>query len=143
MDYQKLLYDSNPSLYEGIKDKIYLMPDVRPMETIKQMRQEKQDSWRLIIDNLDAISYRVDHMSVLDAINKEEFLDIDDYEIMKEFVISYPGLLWVMWIINPDLTIPLIISQRKNLPESFIPLLDKIHIKLEYIYYLRDIDTAT
>lgn len=143
MDYERILQRSNPLLYNTIKGKIGLMPDFRSMETVKQMRAESQNNWRVLVDVLDAISYREEHIFILEAFNEGRSIDIDEYEVLKEFVISYPGLLWVFWIVSNPLPLPLFISQWKNLPKPLSNLLEGIPLNTEHISYIRDLETAS
>lgn len=141
MNYQTLLRKNNSSLYEAIKENIHEMPDFRPSETVNKMNKESQNNWKILCDELDAISYRKDHMAILEALNEGNNVDIDEYEVLREFVISYPGITWVLWTIS-DVILPLFISQWKNLPSVLSSLLEKIPMKTEYIAFLRDREGA-
>lgn len=148
MNYQKVIEQHNSKLYEAIQGTIHEMPDFRSSETVNKMKKvknngkwmtESQNNWRVLADELDAISYREDHMAVLNAFNKDQPIDINNYDCLREFVISYPGLLWVLWTIS-DAPLPLLISQWKNLPEALSSLLEKVTMKTEYIAYIRDLE---
>lgn len=58
------------------------------------MIMEPSDHWRLICEELEAISTNPEHFSILTNFNegKGKHL-IRDRELMKEFVDSYPGLV--------------------------------------------------
>lgn len=136
---EKKLQEYNPELYEAVIPYIDLVPDFRPEETKKRMKEEKQDNWGRLVNELEAIAYNEEHNAILSMINSGEKLQlekwIDSKEIISDFLFSYPVLSWLMLQVSPRSTIvPLLISQGKYL--KHIPL------RKDDISYIRDIKTA-
>lgn len=103
------------------------------------MKEEKQDNWGRLVNELEAIAYNEEHNAILSMINSGEKLQlekwIDSKEIISDFLFSYPVLSWLMLQVSPRSTIvPLLISQGKYL--KHIPL------RKDDISYIRDIKTA-
>lgn len=136
MDYQKEIYKNDADFYALVLKNISEMPDFRPQETLKQMKKEPQNNWRLLYEELQAINHNEEHLNILHVINEGKktnlLLYADDKEIIEEFVFCYPGLTWILLI--DDCMIALL------LPHGIF--LSYIEMKKEYIGFLRSFDVV-
>lgn len=71
MNYAEEIRKHDTSFYEAIAPSIHKMPVFRPSNTLKQMRQESQNNWRLLYEEMDAITYNEKHMALLTSINNK------------------------------------------------------------------------
>lgn len=135
-NYEEEIAFHNPNLYEAIKE--YMpMPDFRPQETVKQMRFEHQNDWRLLYHELASLQFDDIYQALVEAINSGDvneilpFLFIDDTSLVSDFIFSYPALTWAMMKTSPeDTIIPLLINQGVYL--------EKIPMKRKFIPFIRD-----
>lgn len=146
MNYADLIQRHDHSFYEAILPYINEIPDMRPQETLKRMKQEPQNTWRGIYEELVAIGYRYDDQKLLEVINDgdlDAFLPfLDDKDFLREFAFSYPYLLWLMSKISPLTTVqPLIVALG---PIDDIDLLSTIQEEdiPKLIPYIRSKETA-
>lgn len=145
--YQKRIKKKNPSFYKAILPYIDSLPDFRPLETVKKMKKveidgslqlEPQNNWRIVCEELEAISCNPLHFSLLRTILDDEMVYIDESDFIEEFVISYSSLVWLLLKISPSRTMyPLCISQNVYLEEIM-----KDNRWKEYIYAIRSMETA-
>ena len=145
-EWEKDIYQYDYSFYEAILPYVKDMPDFRPKEVIERMKErpdlwieEKQNNWRLIVEELDAVTANKENFSLLEAINSGDINQIKNYsdekDLLAEFFLSYPALTWLMMHVAPEETIiPLLISQGLYLEE--------IEMKEEYIPFISDEKTA-
>lgn len=145
---EDIIANSDPKLYQAIRSYVPDMPDFRPIETIEGMaiRDEEgnviielQDNWGEIVHELDALSYDEQGQIFVDAINSGDVEEVLPYinriEWIDQFIFSYPALIWLMLKTSPEETIfPILISQGMYL--------DDIHINNEYIWAIRNKETA-
>lgn len=135
--------------YLTIRKLVKLIPDMRPQETLKHMKQitnekgelvpESQNNWQMIADELDALGFDEESQSLFDAINDGEIESIKPYfskkDEVKRALLTYPGLMWLMTKISPEETVyPLYIAHEIYLKE--------IELKYNYIRYISNKETA-
>ena len=142
--YEELIAEHDSVLYNNIKEYVPLMPDFRPQETIRMMRgtyideeflPEPQDHWRLLYNELLALSEEESYQALVDAINSGEEEQIQPFlnkeRFLSDFMFSYPALTWLMMKVSPEKTIiPILLRTGKYL--------DEIPIKRDYIKYIVD-----
>lgn len=124
--YQKRIEEHDPVFYEAILLHIDNMPDLRPLDTVRRMKHVKIDGslcmepsnkWRILCEELEAISANGEHFSILEELN-EGIIHIDDRETLGELFSFYPGLMWLLVKILPfDVSCPLCFSQGIYLEE--------------------------
>lgn len=95
---------------------------------------EPQNNWKIVYEELLALACKKEFLDIIESINNGNPLDIENDSLMKEFSLSFPGLVWLLWKIMPKMIIPLLISQNLYINE--------INMKAEYIIYIRDMKTA-
>ena len=149
-DYEKMIEENDPDLYSIIRPYVPLLPDIRPSETMKKMKKEEQNNWRIIYEELSALGNYPEHVEVIDAINSGDTKKVDPLytderrELIEEVIFSYPGLIWLMLHVSPEKTIlPIIVSQGRDLPDYFFFYLEKIPVNSFSVNYLRDKETAS
>lgn len=139
---QKEIQEHNPEFYAAIKPYVNLMPDFRPARTMKYMKEEPQNNWHLIYDELNALSYQADHIDVMEDINSDIRKRITPYvekrELLKEFFFTYPALTWLMTkIFSSRIIFPLLIASGMYL--DYIP---NEKINDDITSFIRDKETA-
>lgn len=104
------------------------------------MKKEKQDNWRLIYDELEALNYDKVGQDILDMINEEEYSEMKKYSYeraseIEDFFFSYPALTWLLLHVGEEeIIFPLLVSQGLYLEE--------IPMKRHYIPYIRNEEDA-
>lgn len=148
---EEMIKEHDPSLYEMIRSYVPKVPDFRPQETLRRMKEEPNTesmNWRHLRQELEDINHNEEHLDLLAAINGEKGRRISSYlnekrNIVSEFIFSYPTLFWLIFhVADKGIMDVLLVSQGKNLPDSFKPLLEKVDITLDTIYSIRDKETA-
>lgn len=128
------------AFYQTIKVYVPLMPDFRPQETIKRMKEEKQNNWACIYHELQSINYNQDYLELLDIINKGNIRSLVRYikpnKLVEDFVFSYPALVWLMLYVGPKKTVvPFLLSRGLYLNE--------IPFKPNHIKYIQSMEDAS
>lgn len=99
---EKKVYEHDETLYFTLWPHIHRMPDMRPLETVKNMKQEKQDNWALIAHELEALSYDEKSSTLIQILNGGTSEDLFPYcDYLSDFFFSYPGILWILGEIKP------------------------------------------
>lgn len=136
--YEEKIREINVDLCAFILNHIDMdkMPDFRPQETIRHMKKEPQNNWRLLYEELQAINENKEHLEILSYINEGNvnriLLYADDKETVEEFVFCYPALTWLLLKISTDDSMVALL-----LPHGIF--LSYIEMKKEYIGYLRSL----
>lgn len=142
--YESLLLENDPELYSILQSYIHLLPDMRleAKETLSKMKPEEQDPWRILYEELMALSREEEEArkerELFDAINEDNFLKInyylDDEELLKRFFTIYPGLIFVLTKVKENTLLPLYVARGD------ISLVKKLTPKI--ISSIRDLETA-
>lgn len=135
MDYQKTIKEHDFIFYEAIFPYINEIPDMRPQQTLKKMKQESQNNWRLLCEELEAINHNELHLRILSFINEESSSFSFNNEILEEFIFSYPAITWCLCkIVCSDRMASLLIPHGLCL--SFFEM------KEDYLVYISSLETA-
>lgn len=126
--------------YMAIRKWVKIMPDFRPQEALKRFKDEPQNNWQLIADELDALGVDEESQELMDAINSGEIERVRPFfpqkEKMERILLTYPGLMWLMTKISPEDTVfPLYITHGIYLEE--------IELKYSHITYIPNKEIAT
>lgn len=135
LPYQEEIFSTNPSLHNALLSSIDRMPDFRPQETVKRMKEEKQNNWKLIYDELEAINHNPVHMRIPSMINENKDLlrNITKKE-MEEFCFCYPGLTWCFLQLDEEEMVAILLFHGCFL--KYLPM------KKEYVRFLESLDIA-
>lgn len=147
----------DPDLYTLIKPHVASIPDMRPQETLKHMatldkegvlRIEQPNNWALIVNELETLGQDEEINEFMDYINEENIEEIENYlihdrQLVKNFLIFYPMLTWLLMKIgNENVIVPILISFWKSLRKPISEELEKGLFKTKFIPYIRDVKTA-
>lgn len=135
-NFEDLVKEHDENLYDAIKSYVNLMPDFRSQKTQERFKKEPQNHWRLIYNELYALSYdREEYQILVNMVNNNEAKKISQYihrypEIVSDFVFSYPALVWLMTRVSErEAIIPIIVSQGFYLKGMNLRLKDARHIQ--------------
>lgn len=146
-NYQEIFYQYNPQFHDTIIPLMCLAPEYRPVETSGKMRGEKQNPWRIIVEELSGLMIYPEEEKLLESLSNHDYERIEEYmknnsAIPKLFFDKYPLLTFFLFHLVPeDLIIPLFLSyERMDLIPEHIKFTEK-HIRyvrnekiLDYIY---------
>lgn len=137
---ERKIKEHDPQFYETIRDLVPLMPDFRPLETVKKMKAEEQNNWRLIYQEMQGIGMNEAHMNLLNIISEGNEARLKKYispnRFVQDFIFSYPGLFWLMVKSSSSETIaPLLIANGIYLEEIK-------EMPIEYLFHIYDNETA-
>lgn len=146
-NYEEYIKLNNKELYEAIHDHIDLMPDFRPLDTVKRMKHieingnlvlEPQNNWRKLYDELCALNYNKYATEIINSIMNNELSSVIKelhYDSMNDMIFSYPALIWSLrYISSEESTWALYLSRGIYLED--------IPMKREYVGYIQDFETA-
>jgi len=141
--YEQLVQQHDPDFYEKIKNIVPTIPDFRPRDTIEQMKQESQNTWKLIYDELSKQIPEGDRdREIVDVVNEEsteKLLKIaDNPHRIREFILTYPALSYIMMVSGPPMRQLMIASSETQWLDS-VDLSDNFD---DYIPFLRDRETG-
>lgn len=121
---EKEIYNHDPFLHGAIVDLIDKIPVERRPETLEQMKQEPLNKWRLILDELTALSRDTEEgeedRELMEVINSGRPNSIIEYvhskrNIAERFLLTYPTLTFLMSRISPPSTIfPLLFEMGRS-----------------------------
>lgn len=138
---EQRIREESPELYEAIKELVSFLPDFRPEETMKRMKQEPQNNWKLVETELQALSSREEDSLLMAAIYEGDLNIVkrflDRKEFLEEFFLTYRALLWLAARAAPEATILTLIVSTRNLSVLPHPI-DYSHL----IPWISDIETA-
>lgn len=139
MFYEERIQQENPDLYQVIREYVPSLPDFRPLDTIKQMRAESQNNWKLIYNELETFSYRSDYLEIFHLLSHNERKKLlpffKETSLLEEFLHTYPALVWLLRYISPT-------ECTWGFYIFFGIYLKDIPMEAEYILYIRDLKTA-
>lgn len=112
-DYELVVRHQNPDFYNIILPLIPSIPEYRPMKTVEKMKKEQQNPWRIIVEELTALSLYPLEDEFLCVLKEENSKEIDKYMIENSPV---PGLFFEKYTI-----LSFLLSQL--LSKTLVPLL--------------------
>lgn len=144
-NYENSVKNINPSFYRLISSSISNIPDIRPLETVRLMKNEEQNIWRIIYEELGALSNvqggeeDEERLLWIQMVNKKgivEYID-EKREVVDRFIEKYP-IMFLVLLKSVNLLIPLLSSTRDEMLNSYDFLLDEIKLYKHEPLFMRN-----
>lgn len=117
-EYESLVRDNDPNLWLTIRDLVSDLPDERPEKTVKKMKTERQDKWRMVYEELVALSRNDEEAEeeqmvaeVINASATRYFRSLlANEDIVRRFFERYPTLVSLYYETNWKTILPLALA---------------------------------
>lgn len=151
-EYEELVRQNDPDLWQNIRSFVSKLPDRRPQKTLKKMKKEEtQNKWRMIYEELVALGREdeeaKEEQMVAEAINENKYLSTIavHVDIIRRFFERYPTLVDLYYETNWQgiLSLALSIGDISRLFDFWNRILEMKSIEQIYIFeFVRDKETA-
>jgi len=101
--YEKLIYEHDPQLWNDVKPYIEQLPQLAPQKTKALFKDKdiKQDSWRVLYEELAALSTNQEDQQIVEAFNtgnRQAMLIVlkeNNQKTLELFIHSYPVIIFI------------------------------------------------
>lgn len=146
---EKSILEDNPEIYKTILPYVGVIPDFRPPETIEKMGGRKETwlmKWDVIYHELSALEYNERDKEFVETVLSNEnnaiISYLSDNDLIYDFGVSYPALLWFLTKVAPSNLIKPIKMAFGVYLNEILPLPPNMKNAAEILDYIRDWKTA-